>query len=183
MVRPIAAVAALSALFASPASAVGKPGDISWGKPHVTYAAYNADAQQCANQAFGVKVGMQTKTAEALGALQFAAFYSFFDSQNFYSQRNTEAGNQVLVEAVRPDRVPLRTTLYQGVHDHAAWVDIVEQLQQVVDTCLVGRGYQKFRLTDAQRDQLRRLPIGSPEREHYLHSLGSDPRVLANQRV
>ena len=184
MVRRFVAFSALSAaLLASPAFAVGKPGDVSWGKPNVSYAAYNADAQQCAGRAFGVKVGMTTRTAEALGALQFAAFYSFFDSQNFYANRNTEGGNAMLVESVRPDRVPLRTTLYQGVHDHAAWVDIVEQLQQVVDTCLVERGYQKFRLTDDQHDQLRRLKIGTPEREHYLHTLGSNPQVLAAQHI
>lgn len=184
MVRRFIALTALSAtLAAGPAIAVGKPGDVSWGKPHVTYAAYNADAQQCADRAFGVKVGMKTSTAEALGALQFAAFYSFFDSQNFYASRNTEAGNAMLVESVRPDRVTFRTTTYQGLHDHAAWVDIVEQLQQVVDTCLIERGYQKFRLTDAQHDQLRRLKTGTAEREHYLHNLGSNPDVLAAQRI
>ncbi|WP_162875540.1 hypothetical protein [Sphingomonas crusticola] len=184
MVRRFVAITTLSAaLLASPALAVGKPGNISWGKPNVTYATYNADAQQCANRAFGVKVGMKTSTAEALGAIQFAAFYSFFDSQNFYANRNSEAGNMMAVDAVRPDRVPFRTTLYKGMFDHAAWVDIVEQLQQVVDSCLVERGYQKFRLTDAQRNRLNRLRMGTAEREHYLHNLGSNPEVLASQRI
>ena len=116
MIRRLAALSALSAaLLASPAIAVGKPGDVSWGKPNVSYAAYNADAQQCANRAFGVKVGMTTRTAEALGVLQSASFYSFFDSQNFYATSNGQASNAALVEAVRPDRVVFRTTTYQGM--------------------------------------------------------------------
>lgn len=183
MVRRFVALALSAALVAGPAVAVGKPGDVSWGKPNVSYATYNADAQQCANRAFGVKVGMKTATAEALGVIQSAAFYSFFDSQNFYANRNSEAGNAAMVDAVRPDHVVFRTTNYQGLFEHAAWVDIVEQLQQVVDTCLLERGYQKFRLTDAQRDQLRRLKMGTAEREHYLHDLGSNAAVLATQHI
>jgi hypothetical protein len=179
MVRPIVALAALSFVAAGPAFAVGKPADMSWGKPNVAFASYNADAQQCAQRAFGVKVGMKPQTAEALGVLQAMSLYSFFTSWNY----RQHGGPMAAAEAVRPDRAPFRNTNYEGMFKHAAWVDVVEQLQQVVDTCLTERGYRKFRLTDAQRDTLRRLKAGTAERQHYLHSLGSNPQVLAMQRI
>jgi len=179
MIRPIAALAALSLLGSGPAFAVGKPADVSWGKPNVAFASYNADAQQCAQRAFGVTVAMKPQTAEALGALQAMSLYSFISSWNFYQH----GGPMAAAEAVRPDRVPFRNTNYEGMFKHAAWVDVVEQLQQVVDTCLIERGYRKFRLTDAQRAVLRQLKAGTAERQHYLHSLGANPQVLAAQRI
>ena len=179
MIRPIVALAALSFFGSGPAFAVGKPADVSWGKPNVAFASYNADAQQCAQRAFGVTVGMKPQTSEALGVLQGMSLYSFITSWN-YAQHG---GPMAAADAVRPDHVPFRSTDYEGMFKHAAWVDVVEQLQQVVDTCLTERGYHKFRLTDAQRDMLRRLKGGTAEREHYLHSLGSNPQVLAAQRI
>jgi hypothetical protein len=60
-------------------------------------------------------------------------------------------------------------------------VDITDQLQAILDGCLTERGYQRFKLTDAQMDQLHQLAQGSAERERFLYSLGSDPEVLAAQ--
>jgi hypothetical protein len=159
MVRSIVALAALS--FVAPV------------------VSYNADAQQCAQRAFGATVGMKPQTSEALGALQAMSLYSFITSWN-YAQHG---GPMAAAEAVRPDRVPFRNTSYEGMFKHAAWVDVVEQLQQVVDSCLMERGYRKFRLTDAQRDALRRLKAGTAERQHYLQSLGSNPQILVAQRL
>jgi hypothetical protein len=54
-------------------------------------------------------------------------------------------------------------------------------LQRRLDHCLAGRGYHRFRLTDDQRSRLRHFPERAAERQSYLHSLASDPRVLAAQ--
>lgn len=178
MVRQILPLALAAALI-QPAYAAGKPGDVSWGKANVSYASYNEDAQQCANQAYGVPVMMKRQTAEALGAVQRASFYAFFNSQAFYGPD----GQRAMIEAVSPDRVTFRNTNYEGLFDHAAFVDVVEQLQQVVDSCLSARGYHKFRLTDGQRATLHRLKQGTREREHFLHTLGSDPRIIAAQAI
>jgi hypothetical protein len=178
MIRTVVALTVASAL-AAPAFAVGKPTGVSWGKPNVSYARYNADAQQCANMAFGVSAPMQPATAEALGAQQAMALYSFFSE---WSARD-HGGDMAAAYAVRPDHVPLRSTTYTGMFEHAAFVDVVEQLQAVVDRCLMERGYQKFRLTDGQRAQLRQLKTGTAEREHFLHRLGANPEVLAAQRI
>jgi len=178
MIRTVVALTVATAL-AVPAFAVGKPASVSWGKPNVSYASYNADAQQCANMAFGVDAPMQPATVEALGAQQAMALYAFF---SFWSARD-HGGDMAAAYAVRPDKAPLRSTTYTSLFEHAAYVDVVEQLQAVVDRCLTERGYQKFRLTNAQRDQLRQLKMGTAEREHFLHRLGADPEVLAAQRV
>lgn len=179
MDRRIIAFSALAALLAVPAAARAKPENVSWGKPYVPYASYNEDAQQCANRAYGVNAQMLPKTAEALGALQAISFYSFFTDWNARNQ----SGAPSAADAVRPDHVPFRNTTYTGMYRHAAYVDVVEQLQAVVDRCLMERGYRKFRLTGQQMEQLHRLKHGTPEREHYLHGLGSDPIVLAAQAI
>jgi hypothetical protein len=178
MVRKMICFVAAVAL-ATPALAVGKPGDVSWGKANVSYASYNEDAQQCANQAYGVSVMMKRDTAEALGAIQRASYYSLFSSLAF----NGPDGQRAMIEAVSPDRVMFRNTNYEGLFDHAAWVDVVEQLQQVVDSCLTARGYHRFRLSGGQRERLHRLKPGTMEREHFLHALGSDPRVISAQAI
>lgn len=179
IVKLVGTVTAAAMFVATPASAVGKPGDVSWGKANVSYASYNADALQCANASYGHSFAMKPSTAQALSVLVGMNFYSFFTSQDFYQG----SANSRLIEAVQPNRIPLRTSIYQGTFDHAAWMDVVDQLQAVVDTCLIDRGYQRFRLTDAQRDQLRRFKPGTADREHFLHSLGSNPQVLSAQRI
>jgi hypothetical protein len=56
-------------------------------------------------------------------------------------------------------------------------------LQARLDHCLEEHGYRRFRLTDDQRRQLSHLGMRRPERQVYLHSLASDPQVLATQSL
>jgi hypothetical protein len=152
------------ALASSPALAVGKRSNESWGRAGVSLAAYHADALDCANRAYGVEVHMRPygpASAAWAGAFLPAAIWT----------------------SLTPGRVPIYTTTYVEGYRHAAWMDTVEQLQAVVDSCLTERGYQRFRLTSAQMRTLRRLQQGSAEREQYLHSLGSDAQVLSAQAL
>ena len=152
------------ALASAPAVAVGKKADISWGRAGVSLATYHADALECANRAYGVQVQMRPIGPMGTGYLGI-----------------------VLPAAVwtglTPGQVPVYTSTYAEAYRHAAWMDTVEQLQAVVDSCLVEKGYQRFRLTAAQMRVLRTLPHGSAERERYLHGLGADPHVLSAQGV
>ena len=160
------AIFGLSALAvaASPALAVGKKANVSWGRAGVSLAAYHSDALDCANRAYGVNVQMQPYGPT------FAGFgFSFLPAAVWTS--------------LTPGRVPFYSTDYVEGYRHAAWVDTVAQLQTVVDTCLTERGYQRFRLTAAQMRTLRGLAQGSAEREAYLHSLGSDAQVLSAQAI
>ena len=85
--------------------------------------------------------------------------------------------------SLTPGRVPVYTSTYAEAYRHAALLDTIEQLQAVVDSCLVEKGYHRFRLTAAQMRVLRTLPHGSAERERYLHGLGANAQVLSTQGV
>ena len=152
------------AIVASPALAVGKKKNMSWGKPAVSFAQYRADALDCANLAYGVEV-----TPKRAG----------FVGSGFYGHLLPLA----YLANVTPDRWLFRTsTLEEGVR-YALRKDTIEQLQAVVDSCLVGRGYRQFRLSSDQMSMLRRIPKDAPERQTYLHSLGSSETVLATQAL
>jgi hypothetical protein len=62
--------------------------------------------------------------------------------------------------------------------------DAIKRLQyETLDTCLIDRGYSRFRLTADQAERLHHLKRGSEARRAYLHSLASDPQVMARQRI
>jgi hypothetical protein len=152
------------ALASSPAFAAGKRADQSWGRPGVSLATYHNDALDCANRACGVQVERRP-----YGPASSAWAGVFLPSAIWTS--------------LTPGRIPVYTTTYVEGYRHAARMDTVDQLQAVVDSCLTERGYQRFRLTSAQLRTLRHLRAGSAEREQYLHSLGSDARVLGAQTI
>jgi hypothetical protein len=152
------------ALAATPALAVGKRNDVSWGRAGVSLASYHEDALDCANRAYGVQVQMQPygpASSAWAGAFLPAAIWT----------------------SLTPGRIPIYTTTYVEGYRHAAWMDTVEQLQAVVDSCLTEKGYQRFRLTSGQLRTLRHFQQGSGEREQFLHSLGSNAQVLSAQAL
>ena len=55
------------------------------------------------------------------------------------------------------------------------------QRESTYKGCLIGRGYQEYRLTSEQRAHLSSLKTGSKEYHEYLYSLGADGQVLAKQ--
>ena len=75
---------------------------------------------------------------------------------------------QHIVSSVRPE---------QRFHN------IKRMLVDQTSQCLASRGYSKFRLTDEQRHQLRKLKFGSEERRMYLYNLASNPAILQTQGV
>jgi hypothetical protein len=50
-------------------------------------------------------------------------------------------------------------------------------------SCLAGRGYQEFALTEEQRAHLATLRKGGNEYHAYLYTLGSDPEILSRQNL
>jgi hypothetical protein len=156
------AAAVASALVATPAFAVGKGRDVSWGRTGISFEQYRADTLECGNRAYGAEVEVPP-----------------------YGPLDMGAG--VLPGAVwirlAPREIPIYTTTYVEGYRHHAWWHTVDQLQAEVDSCLLEKGYSRFRLTSAQMRTLRRLEKGSPERHQYLYSLGSDANVLAAQGI
>lgn len=155
---------AAAALSAAPAFATGKPQNVSWGRPGVSFETYQADALECANQAYGVDVQMRP-----FGPAASAWNGTFLPAAVWTS--------------LTPGQIPVYTSTYVEAYRHAAWMDVVDELQMVVDHCLTQKGYQQFRLTSAQMDTLRRYRQGTSERARYLHGLGADAHVLAAQAL
>ena len=60
------------------------------------------------------------------------------------------------------------------------WNNVADQLEPALDSCLGGRGYRPFRLTDEQNTQLKALKRGSASRHRYLYGLAVDPIVLTS---
>jgi hypothetical protein len=58
---------------------------------------------------------------------------------------------------------------------------VADQLEPALETCLRGRGYRPFKLTDEQNSQLKQLKRGSSSRHRYLYGLAIDPDVLKAQ--
>jgi len=163
-VRLILSAALGLALATSPAGALKvKKRDESWGKPGVSLAQYRADAVECANITYGAPIVLHPLPAMGAG---WGAFVPVS-----------------LASKLTPGTVQIyTTTLVEGVK-HAAWMDVSEQLQVVLDQCLQDKGYSRFRLTADQMERLDRLRKMSPERLQYLYSLGSDARILGAQRL
>ncbi|HEY0413528.1 MAG TPA: hypothetical protein VGD66_10330 [Allosphingosinicella sp.] len=155
----ISAATAL-ALVATPAPAAGKSNDVSWGKPDIPFAVYQGDALECANRAYGVSVVPRPYGPVAFDSAVIPAAVSL---------------------NIDTRQAPIYTSTYIEGRHHALVLDTIEQLQAAVDSCLLEKGYSRFRLTPDQRSALRRLGKGSDARAQYLHRLGSDPRVLAAQ--
>jgi hypothetical protein len=61
------------------------------------------------------------------------------------------------------------------------WNNVADQLEPALDSCLRGRGYRPFKLTDEQNAQLKLLKRGSTSRHRYLYGLAIDPEVLGGQ--
>jgi hypothetical protein len=157
-----AAACALSALgvtlAAAPAQArlVGPGYDKSWGKAGVSLEQYRADAVACGREAAAIDL----RDSGPARALVIAS--RLMDNANDYYSAS---------EAMR----------IAGLAHNIPKVG--DMMQAKLDQCLIGQGYHQFKLTDAQRHHLAKLPTGSLERHSYLHSLASSPQVLERQAV
>ena len=155
--RTLIVLIALAGAGVGSAALAARPA-LSWGKPGVSFETYRADATLCLRAAAATDLtGTEPAEALVLGSRRVAM------AQNFDPWSVAEA-----VDAARPD---LRIRQARDI------------MQARLDHCLVEHGYQRFQLTDDQRRRLNRFSLRQPERQVYLHSLASDPQVLASQSV
>jgi hypothetical protein len=88
------------------------------------------------------------------------------------------------VLSTNPDGTPDDFTVRMAAHEELARErEERRQRQALMDNCLAEFGFVKFGLTEEQVRVLETLPRGNPERRRYLHGLGSDPEILARQRI
>ena len=166
----------LVGLMAASAAAAPAPED-SWGKAGVTFIQYRQDAADCAVQGYLLDIS-QTQDAQ-----DFVRATKELDS--------VPGGLVIQSTGITPTSSSVDVVSWGNIQQH-----IIDSLRpeerfknikamQLAKTasCLVQRGYSKFRLTDDQRRQLKHLKFGSDQRRVYLYSLASNPAVLQSQRA
>lgn len=158
--------AALIALLAAgtPLEAAKRKPIESWGKPGVSFEQYRADAIACAERGYYLDIA-QTDDAKA--------FVRGSRELDDATQSTAVAGPSAdpIDDAVR--RANAYEQIRRGVEPERRIDNLRTVLQSAVDSCLRARGYAKFTLTAAQRRQLGKLPIGSPQRRTYLYEIAS----------
>jgi hypothetical protein len=154
---PSVLIALAAAGLCGAASAATRPA-LTWGKPGVSYVDYRADATTCLRAAVATDL-TGTEPAEAL----------VLASRRIETAMNSDPWSVAEVtDMARPD---LRIRQARDI------------IQDRLNQCLVEHGYHRFQLTDEQRRRLNHFNMRQPERQAYLHSLASDPQVLASQGV
>jgi hypothetical protein len=156
--------ALLCALAAPSALSAGKPHGISWGKTGISFEQYRGDAVECGRSGYYLDVA----DTEAAQVFRRATRVLEASEANATPSVDTYITSARIVEGTRPE--------YR-------MEDVRKLLQGTVDGCLIDRGYTPFQLSQAQRKQLGRLKMGSPERHAFLYKLATDPEVLSAQKV
>lgn len=152
MLRVRSVIAAIVAAgLASPALSAPRPKE-SWGRAGVSFETYRQDAEECGRTAYYADLS-QNEHAQAFVT----------------GTKRMEAADGLPLEPVE-----LAVRYAQIEHaTRAEWRlrELEEAMRSVVEICLTRRGYVKFQLTEAQREDLEHLAKGSPERHAYLHRL------------
>ncbi len=131
-------------------------GALTWANPNVSIVQYRLDAVECTSEGVFAILGDQPATSSA------------------------SAGSTPVSTSTTAPNPMIDALDYQAAGLGGA-LRAREDRQDIVDQCLLNRGYTPVLLTDEQRDQLRALEHASPERRRYLYSLATDPNVIANQ--
>jgi len=164
------ATAALSAC-ATPA------GQTSWGKPGVSMADYRLDSAQCILEASGggPAHGGDASTSKSTDSNQTSDTSGSRGGTN--GPGGVSGGGAIVYSgSANPDDAN-----QAAIQQRAQVLSAKRAQKTVMEQCLASRGYRQFNLTPEQAAHLAKLPEGSVERRTYLHSLGSDPAVIAAQ--
>lgn len=162
MKRIGAIIVTLAMVHAMPAAA-RPPGDTSWGKAGVTLADYKADALAC-----GLK-GHNTDVAdtEAAAVLKRASSDLRSNEANLVNESAETQLGTVLTSA----------RIVEGARPAKRFREVKAVQLDAVSRCLSERGYIRFRLSEAEAAQLKRLARGSEARRQFLHALASRANV------
>jgi hypothetical protein len=160
------------ALTAAPAHAADDAPRFAWGKAGVGYDQYRSEAYECALDGLSIDVA-NTEPVERLRR----------------ASRQMEAldGRQGGATSADPVAAGVRYAQdVEAVRNSARAEQQVKAVKQLMfsamQRCMMGRGYTRFALTEAQRADLARLEDGTQERRTALHRLASDPAVLEAQQ-
>lgn len=147
----------------------------SWGKAGVSMSDYRLDSAQCIIEASG---GGPTHTAEAGKSSDSNQNSGTTESRGGTNgPGGLSSGGAIVYSGSASPEDANQAAMQQRAQEMSA-----KRAQKLgVERCLASRGYRQFKLTPAQAAHLAKLPEGSAERRTYLHSIGSDPAVIAAQ--
>jgi hypothetical protein len=179
--RMLVVAACIMVVAASPAAArlVSAGYGKSWGKAGVSLEQYRADSVACGRLAAGTDL-RGTDPAEALVIATRLIDNGDEGSQAAAKIANSQAGGAPVsvIDLAGPSLL-----VDQMVNPGRQISKAADILHSTLDQCLTERGYRRFHLTSDQMRRLSKLPLGSDARRSYLHSLASNPQILARQTI
>ena len=152
----------------------------SWGKEGVSKLDYQTDSILCATLAERAQADNGSKTAGGINGANNGAGGGVA-SGSAGSQGGGSFGSLgggTYRETASPDLVN-RAANQQNSRE----MQLKQARMEALRSCLVGRGYTEFELTEAERAKLESLAPGSAERQQYLYTLGTDPEILKTRGV
>jgi hypothetical protein len=149
----------------------------SWGKPGVSMADYRLDSAQCIIEGSGggPTQGADASTSKSGDSNQTSDTSGSRGGTN--GPGGVASGGAIVYSGSANPEDANQAAIQQRSQELSA-----KRAQKLgLERCLASRGYRQFKLTPEQAAHLAKLPEGSAERRTYLHSIGSDPAVIAAQ--
>jgi hypothetical protein len=182
--RLLIVFSAFAAIAITSPAIVEKSGASSWGKAGVSLEEYARDAAECADTSRYVTTYIEPKTLRRLDALSSAQLLDTVNQIGGQSSSFNAMGIVGDITTLRTSNdIARRTNTFGAKYVSLVSLDVRDQLQAVLDRCLIERGYERIRLTEPQATSLKKLKRHSPERTAYLHAIGSDAMLVKHQRI
>ena len=154
------------------------------GEDNVPLNEYARDALECAETSRYVTAYIKPKMLKRLDALSSAQLLNTVMQIGGQPSAFSAMGIVSDITMLRSaNDIARRTNTFGAKYVSLVSLDVRDQLQAVLDRCLVERGYTRIRLTESQSDILKRLRRHSPERTAFLHAISADATLVKQQRV
>jgi hypothetical protein len=151
----------------------------SWGKEGVSMLDYQTDGILCATLAERAEAGNNSNTAGGLNGSNNSAGGGGNGSAGSQGGDSMGSwGGGTYRETASPDLVNRAANQHQSRE-----MQLKQARMDALRSCLVGRGYTEFELTEVERAKVDSLPAGSDERRNYLYTLGTNPEILKTRGV
>jgi hypothetical protein len=180
--RALFAIPLMALMMSAPGSSAPAPQE-SWGKAGVPLTRYRQDSIDCALKGHYLDISKTddakafVKASKQLDAITTGASAPNTTGGSATGPASTDSIDQMVLYANQQQHI------VESVRPEQRFRSIKRTLLSETEQCLSDRGYSKFRLTDEQQHQLRKLKFGSDERRAYLYGLASNAAVLQTQQV
>jgi hypothetical protein len=169
-------------LFTDTLAIADPRGSTSWGKAGVSLSQFALDANDCSETSRTVAVAIKPETLRALDVLSTGALLDIAMQAAPSPTFNPMSMVETLSSQKSAEDIARRTNTFGGKYVAMVRPDVKDELQEVLDKCLMERGYVRIILNADQQKRLSKLKNHTAERTAYLHSIDSDPVIIERQR-